>query len=133
MRIYLDATTVIGLGGIGRLDLLDHFDGTPVVLPAVREEVTTEPARTNLDRFLNTTSAEAGPSPSDKHLDTARSVLEESGTNGDIQLVAAVIAHRDTEEPVAVISDDRRVRTVTEGFGARVTGTIGVIVRAVEE
>ena len=33
----------------------------------------------------------------------------------------------------AVISDDRRLRTVAEGLGVRVTGTIGVVVRAVAE
>lgn len=34
---------------------------------------------------------------------------------------------------VGVVSDDRRVRTVTRGLGATVTGTMGVLVRAVEE
>ena len=51
-RIYVDATTLIALGTVGELDLLATFDGTVVVLPTIREEVTTEPARTNLDRFV---------------------------------------------------------------------------------
>ena len=34
---------------------------------------------------------------------------------------------------MGVVSDDRRVRTVARGLGATVTGTIGVLVRAVEE
>ncbi|WP_254864762.1 DUF3368 domain-containing protein [Halovivax gelatinilyticus] len=34
---------------------------------------------------------------------------------------------------MAIVADDRRLRTVADGLGATVTGTIGVIVRAVEE
>jgi len=50
-RIYMDATTLIALGTIGELALLESFDGTPVVLPSIRDEVTTEPAETNLERL----------------------------------------------------------------------------------
>jgi len=44
-RIYMDATTLIALGTIGELALLESFDGTPVVLPSIRDEVTTSPPR----------------------------------------------------------------------------------------
>ena len=46
-------------------------------------------------------------------------------------LEAGGSASKDAES-VAVISDDRRVRTVADGLSAQVTGTIGVLVRAVE-
>jgi len=52
MRVYVDATTLIALGTVGELDLLGNFDGEVVVLPAVRDEVTTEPARKNVERFV---------------------------------------------------------------------------------
>ncbi|NHN46575.1 hypothetical protein G9464_03045 [Halostella sp. JP-L12] len=131
--IYVDATTLIALGAIGELDLLLSFDGTLVVLPVVREEITTEPARTNCDRLCDRPTVETTmqtPAADDKR---AQAILEESTVNGDVRVIAAVVAHTAADEPVAVVSDDRRVRTVARGLGATVTGTIGVIVRAVEE
>lgn len=132
-RLYIDATTLIGLGSIGELDLLTGFDADLVVLPAVREEVTTEPASTNLQRFLD-----AAPVDTDHPGDAARDrqameLLDEPAANGDVRLVAAVLEHTADDEPVGVVSDDRRIRTVARGLGARVTGTIGAVVRAVEE
>lgn len=133
MRIYLDATTVIALGTVGELSLLHSFDGRLVVLPAVRNEVTTEPAKTNLDRFLDAEDVESDVPLEDVDVERAMDVLGESAVNGDVLLIAAVLAHRDRDQPVGVVSDDRRVRTVARGFGGTVTGTIGVIVRAVED
>ncbi|MFW5918284.1 MAG: hypothetical protein ACOCR0_02260, partial [Haloferacaceae archaeon] len=52
-KILVDATTLIALGTVGRLDLLESFDGTIVVLPSIRAAVSTEPARPNLDRLLD--------------------------------------------------------------------------------
>lgn len=132
-RLYLDATTLIGLGTIGELDLLTAFDGDLVVLPAVREEVTTEPAGTNLKRFLDAEPVHADH-PGDAARDRqAMALLDEPSANGDVRLVAAVLEHTADDEPVGVVSDDRRVRTVARGLGANVTGTIGVVVRAVVE
>ena len=52
-RIFLDATTLIALGTIGELEQLMSFNGTLVVLPTVQREVTTEPAQTNVSRFVD--------------------------------------------------------------------------------
>ena len=60
----------------------------------------------------------------------ARGLLGEDEDNGDVILVAAIPP---ADGDVALVSDDRRLRTVTEGLGARVTGTIGVVIRAVTE
>lgn len=133
MNIYVDATTCISLGTIGNLDLLTTFDGTIVVLSAIREEVTSEPARTNLDRLYDRSTVETASPTTPGETDRARMILDESTTNGDVRLIAAVLAHTGVGESVAVVSDDRRVRTVARGLGATVTGTIGVIVRAVED
>jgi predicted nucleic acid-binding protein len=129
MRVYVDATTLISLGAIGELGLLTSFDGTPVVLPDVRGEVTTEPARTNLGRFVEREEVKTDDSTYGDYVEDAREVLGENEENGDVQIVAAVLAR----EEAAVVSDDRRVRTVCDGFGVTVTGTVGVVVRAVEE
>lgn len=129
MKIYVDATTLIALGTVDELDLLANFDGDLALLPAVRAEVTTEPARTNLDRFADRDDVAVAAEPAEAAIADARSILSESTVNGDVQSIAAVL---DGDE-VAVVSDDRRVRTTARNLGARVTGTIGVVVRAVEE
>lgn len=129
--IYLDATTLISLGTIGELELLTAFSGSLVVLPTVRNEVTTEPARTNLDRFCTRNEIETAIAVDGVEDERAQTILEDPAVNGDVRLVAAVLAHLDADESVAVVSDDRRVRTVARGLGADVTGTIGVIVTAV--
>jgi predicted nucleic acid-binding protein len=128
MNIYVDATTLIALGTVGELDLLRNFDGEVVVLPEVRNEVTTEPARINVEQFVESEDVEENDGFED-YVEGARDILDESNENGDVQIVASVLARDET----AVISDDRRVRTVAEGFGATVTGTVGVIVRGVSE
>lgn len=132
MSVYVDATTLISLGTAGELDLLRNFDGEIVVLPAVRDEVTTEPARTNVRRFVEKDRVKTEDSVSEEILSEAHKVLGEKGDNGDVRIVAAVLRGDDGDE-TAVVSDDRRVRTVAEGFGATVTGTVGVVVRGVHE
>ena len=131
MRICVDATTLIGLGTIGELELLTVFDGDLVIPPAVYAEVTTEPARTALSRFRETHGIERQLPTDERSLEEAGRVLGDDTETGDVQLVAAVLAG--TAGSVAVVSDDRRVRTTARSLGAPVTGTIGVIVRAVDD
>lgn len=135
MDVYLDATTLIALGAIGELDLLTRLDGRLVIPETVSTEVTTEPARTNLERFRERDDVHLRPvaAASDDRIAEAKRVLDENDLNGDVQIVATVLSCRANDTPVGVVSDDRRVRTVARGLGATVTGTIGVIVRVVEE
>lgn len=129
-----DATTLISLGTVGELDLVAQFEGSLVVPPLVRDEVTTEPARTNLSRFVDEHDVRTELSSGVRdRIPQAADVLDETTENGDVQLLAAVLARTDEDRPVGVVSDDRRVRTTARGLGATVTGTVGVVVRAVEE
>jgi len=109
--------------------MLGRFDGDPVVLPAVSAEVTTEPARTALERWREAASIRSEP-PIDLEPNRGRAVLGDADVSADAWLLAAVLAH--AEQPVGLVSDDRRLRTVARGLGATVTGTIGVVVRALE-
>ncbi|WP_330630407.1 hypothetical protein [Halocatena halophila] len=133
MNIYLDATTLIALGTVGSLNLLETFNGTPVVVPAVQSEISTEPAETNCHRFFESETVVQTMPAEESHVSRAQSILDTTVVIGDVQLLACVLFHIGHDESVAVVSDDRRVRTVTEGLGATITGTIGVLVRAVEE
>lgn len=96
------------------------------------ERCVTEPARTNAERFLGEESP-AFPSGAERFLSDAGEILGEFGRNGDVEIVAAVLHHAGNGEDVGVVSDDRRVRTVSGGFGGTVTGTVGTAVRSVEE
>lgn len=129
--IYVDATTLIGLGTIGELDLLESFEGRLIILPSIRAEVTSEPANTNLERFIDRADVTTSP-PRPIDEDQAMELLDERAGTGDTRLIGAVLAQTAVDERVGIVSDDRRIRTVSRGLGATVTGTIGVIVRAVD-
>lgn len=132
MKAYIDATVLIALGNIGELDRLSVFDAEPVMLSAVREAVTTEPAGTALDQAVASGILSRQPDPPEQRLQGSASILEDPIDTADVHLIAAVLDARSEDRSVAVISDDRRVRTVARGLGATVTCTIGVIVRGVE-
>lgn len=128
-KIYVDATTLIALGTINELELLTCFDGEIRIPDAVVQEVTTEPATTSLDQFIAGGEPRIPTVVPNDELATAQEILGEDEPNGDSHLLAAVLA----DDDVAVVSDDQRVRTTAQTLGANVTGTIGVIVRAVED
>lgn len=131
MTLFVDATTLISLGSVDELGLLRNFDSSVAIPPAVQREVTTEPAATNLRQFLDIEDVREQPVIEDPAIEEAREILGEEERNGDVEIVAAVVHH--AGERVGVVSDDRRVRTTARSLGARVTGTVGVVVQAVEE
>jgi predicted nucleic acid-binding protein len=126
--IVVDATPLYDLGQIGELDLLGEFDDL-VVPSTVAEEVTVEPAATNLERFLGDQPIETDPDVEDD-LETARALLDEDGPTSDAVVVACLLAAREADRDRGLVSDDRRLRAVADGLGATVTGTFGVVVRA---
>ena len=132
-RTFLDATTLIALGTIGELKQLTSFTGELVIPPAVQDAVTTEPAQTNVSRFIDQNAVETTDPAVQDRVQQAKEVLGEKEQNGDVSLIAAVLIYTAEDRPVGVVSDDQRVRTTARGLGATVTGTVGVIVRAVEE
>jgi predicted nucleic acid-binding protein len=139
VNIYLDATTLIALGEVGELDLLTSFDGTLWLLNPVSNEVETEPARSNLVELIEQMDVLIAGLGDDLRAETraardeAKRVLDEEAVNGDVAILTKVVESRRKDVDIAVVSDDRRLRTVAEGLGARVTGTIGVVVRTVAE
>lgn len=137
--IYIGATALVALGQVGELDLLDAFEGTIVLPDSVRAEVTTEPPRTNLQRFVDDTDVETGPVETD-WTDEAMRVLDADEPTSDVRVVEGILDatargdEGDDEHPLAgLVSDDRQLRTVAEGLGATVTGTFGVVVRAASD
>ena len=129
MNVYVDATSLYGLGQIGNLDLLTAFEGTPVVPQVVADEITVEPAASNLDRFLAEHDVAVDPGVTEWH-DDARQLLDVDAVTSDVALVAGLLRDRERDEAAALVSEDRRLRAVADGLGAAVTSTFGVVVRA---
>ncbi len=129
MDIYVDATPLYNLGQIGELELLTVFDASVVIPGAVLEEITVEPAATNLDRLLAENPIETEPAI-EEWIDDAKRLLDTTELTSDVALVACLLAARDSGDEYALVSDDRRLRAIAEGLGATVTGTFGITVRA---
>jgi len=129
MQVFVDATPLYNLGQIGDLGLLGSLDGDIVIPAAVVDEITVEPASTNLARFLADHAVETEPDV-DGWIGDAAALLDADDQHSDVAIVAGLLAARDRGGAFALVSDDRRLRAVAEGLGATVTGTFGVIVGA---
>ncbi len=127
--ILVDATTLYELGQVGELDLLDSFERNILVLDAVADEVTVEPAATNLERFLDESGATTELDIEAFEAD-AMALLDTDERTSDAALVAAMLAGRKRDNVVALVSGDKRLRAIADGLGATVTSTFGVVVRA---
>lgn len=131
-NIYVDATTLIALGSIGELDRLTGFEGQLVVVPEIESEVTTQPAKANLEQIISKGEVtQPSDAVAEAALDRAMELLGDRESTGDVRLIAHLLAGPSADRSVALISDDRRLRTVSRGLGIQVTGTIGVVIRAV--
>lgn len=139
MKIYLDATTLAALGAVDELDLVTSFDDPIWSLDPVADEVDTEPARGNLSEFLDRTDVLVSGCGDDLLDETpeatarAKRALDEGRVTGDVAILTRIVERRRKELDSAVISDDRRLRVTAAEYDARVTGTVGVVVRAVAE
>lgn len=133
MNAYLEASVLIALGTVGELDRLGALDASPVVLPSVAEEVTTEPARSAVERAVEAGPLIEAPTPDREFIREAATILDDPEGTADVELLGAVLETMDDSESAVLVSDDRRLRTVARGLGAAVTGTIGVLVHAVDE
>jgi predicted nucleic acid-binding protein len=129
MQLLVDATPLYDLGQIGELDLLDVPDVELVIPTAVIEEVDVEPAATNLDRFLDENEVTTEPAVED-FLDDARGLLDDGAETSDVVLVAVLLAVREDDEEIVLVSADKRLRAIAEGLGATVTSSFGLTVRA---
>lgn len=129
MRIHVDATPLYDLGQVGDLELLSLPDGRLVIPQSVVDEITVEPAATNLARFIEENAVETSLPPAE-WLQDAAALLDTEHEHSDVALIAGLLAARDSGHDAALISDDRRLRAVADGLGATVTGTFGIVVRA---
>jgi predicted nucleic acid-binding protein len=132
-RAYVGPTSLTALGSVGELDLLGYLDGRLVVPEAVEREVTTEPARTALSEFLN--EVDVSRAVPEGAYERATGILGVEADTHEAAMLAGVLAHAEADDrtAVGVVSEDTRVRTLTEGLGGSVTSAFGVVVRAAAE
>lgn len=139
--LLIDASTFITLAEIGSCRLLYRTRGRIAVPAAVRRETSDDPAKSELDRAVQTDTVVVLEGPTDdtdrprayeraaEHLDRS---LPDSGENhdwtGDVALLAAAIERSD----VVVVTDDKPLRDTCTVLSIPVSGSIGILVRAVE-
>jgi predicted nucleic acid-binding protein len=128
--ILVDALTLYELGQVGELELFDAFEGDIVILDAVAAEVDVEPAATNLSRYCEEYEVGTTVDGLAEFEDDAMALLDVDDRTSAVALVAAMLAGRERDEDVALVSGDKRLRAIADGLGATVTSAFGVVVRA---
>ncbi|QSG15197.1 hypothetical protein [Halapricum desulfuricans] len=130
--VHVGPTVLYDLGQIGELDLLSYFDGAIVVPAAVRAQITTEPAATNLAQFIEESTVITSVRPEVR--EQAASALGLDAAGYEAALLGGLFDESiDDDRRILVLSDDKRLRALAEGLGASVTGSFGVVVRAAVE
>jgi len=138
-KVIVDASSFITLADIGGLELLRATDGVCSMPQGVITEITSEPAASRLEGALGhwLYSEDLGKARKlstdwDRQLRTAAQHLGRPSTprewGGDVPLLAAALRY----EACIVISDDKPVRQTCKALSVPVSGTIGLLVRAVE-
>lgn len=122
-RLVLDSTVIIALGTIKRVELLRWR----VLIPEkVVAEQRSELARNTLAHLFRGGKVEV-IKPVEEMRKKALSILGDKEETGDSDIIATVLELKD----VVIATDDRRLRNVCKILGAKVTGTISIIVDAV--
>jgi len=109
----VDSACLIGLERIGRLDLLPSLLDPIFVPPAVEREFGSRPAWVQVERAV------------DIGMVAALRLLVDPGESE-----AIVLAY---EKGLRIILDDRKAREVAQRLGVKVTGTVGLLLKAKQE
>lgn len=130
--VLVDASAFITLAAIEADSLLEGMRGSVAVPDAVAEEICDEPAASALAAAerdgrierANPSAAEAVESAG-RHLGVTDLDAHEGG---DVPLLACALE----SSAVVVVTDDKPLRKACKALGVPVSGTIGVLVAAVE-
>jgi predicted nucleic acid-binding protein len=127
--LLVDTSVFITLSGIDSVALLTGLAGDLAVPGAVAEEITDEPATSALARVR--AEGDVTVVHASDRIDDAASYLgvtDPSGTSGDVALLSVAL----TRESPVVVTDDRPLRKTCKALSIPVSGSIGVLIRAVE-
>ena len=143
--VLVDASVFITLAEINLIDALLSLDGRIVVPSAVEHEITSDPARQALESAeeagtLHTMDVAFGLENAADYLGRELSDDDLSGhghlaIEGDIALLALALRRDEVESGMTsavVVTDDKPLRKSCKALSIPVSGSIGVLVRAVE-
>lgn len=139
--LLVDASSFITLAEIRACDLLYRAPGRIAVPTAVRGEITDDPAESELERAFETDdvvvvehTADDGLHPetyerANEHLDlSVPTAGGEPAWPGDVALLGEAFRTSD----VVVVTDDKPLRKTCRALSIPISGSIGILVRAVE-
>ena len=137
--LLVDASVFITLAEIDRLELLRRTRGQISMPATVADELTDEPAATAADAATGTWIDVVRPLDNGAFPDEWDDRLQKAATHlgrsddpdewaGDVPLLAAAMF----ESEVVVVTDDKPIRRTCKALSIPVSGSIGVLIRAVE-
>lgn len=121
-KVIANTTPLIALSNIGLLDLLKKIYDEIIIPDAVKEEIKSEPAKTLIEKsnWIKTLSVE----------DNSRKKIFSSRLHAgevDVLLLA------DEQKADLLIIDDNAAKKTAKFLGFKVTGTLGVLIKAKKE
>jgi len=127
--LVLDASVFITLAAVDAVDVLDGLDGTVVIPERVADELVDDRSQAAFVAVRERDGFRVVRA--EDRLDDARSHLgNPDGDAGDVGVLALAL---DTDGRAVTVTDDRPLRKVCKALSIPVSGSIGVLVRAVEQ
>lgn len=139
--LLVDASSFITLAEIRACDLLYQIQGRIAIPADVRREITENPAKSELERAIDAHDVIIiGPAAHDvshpktykqamEHLDQSVPMIGgEPSWPGDVALLGEALQISN----VVVVTDDKPLRKTCKALSIPISGSIGVLVRAVE-
>lgn len=135
--LLADASVLITLADIGELDALCALAGTVAVPETLRDEVVDDPAKSALETAIDdgALAVDTQDDLDDAFELAATHLGEDDGRafgdgswSGDVALLAGALHRADA----VVVTDDKPLRQTCKALSIPVSGSIGVLVRAVE-
>lgn len=145
--LYVDASVFITLSSIDRHELLAELDGRVVVPRAVADEIADEPAANHLQEAAATWLSVPEARIRETHPEAYRHAASHLGRDpeaitldGDVSLLAHGLLNRNGDDSASsaastdavIVTDDKPLREGCNALGISVSGSIGVLIAAVE-
>lgn len=129
-RLLIDASAFITLAEIDAMDLLAALAGEVVVPTAVADEIVDQPAAGHLDEAVAEGWIRFELADDARALDHAAAHLgvEAESSGGDVALLALALV----DELAVVVTDDKPLRKTCRALSVPISGSIGVLIAAVE-
>lgn len=130
--VLVDASAFITLAEIGGAELLDGIEGDAVMPAAVRDEIVDGPAVGVLERADDSGWLGVVEGPATENVAVAAGQLGRDESADPITGDIALLAHALESDDLVVVTDDKPLRKACKALGVPISGSIGVVIAAVE-